>query len=173
MIKIITDSSADLPSEVIEKYNIKVVPLTVTIEGRDYLEGKDITPAEFFSEMGSDIEVLCMTISSGLSGTYQSACLAKEMSHENVTVFDTLAGSLGHGLQINRAAELIEQGYTMDKVIAELTEYRDNMNILVLLNTLEILSKVAVKQISRVTCQSIKHKSDFGKNRRWKSRYTG
>ena len=91
--------------------------------------------------MGSDTEVLCMTISSELSGTYQSACLAKEMSQKNVTVFDTLAGSLGHGLQIIRAVELIELGYSMEKIVADLTEYRDNMNILVLLNTLENIVK--------------------------------
>ena len=51
MIKIITDSSADLPNEVIEKYNIKVVPLTVTIGNQDYLEGKDYTGRIFFKNV--------------------------------------------------------------------------------------------------------------------------
>lgn len=165
MIKIITDSSADLPEELIKRYDITVVPLTVTIDGRDYLEKVDLTAEEFFTKMfasdilpktsqpspasfaetfakfGTDTELLCLTISSGLSGTYQSACLGKELSNANVTVFDTLAGSLGHGLQIIRAAELAEQGLSMDEIIENLAVYRENMNILVLLDTLENIVK--------------------------------
>ena len=165
MIKIISDSSADLPKELIEKYDITLVPLTVTIEGTDYLEKVDLTPQEFFTKMfstevlpktsqpspasfaeafsqfGPDTEILCFTISSGLSGTYQSACIGKELSNAKVTVFDTLAGSLGHGLQIIRAAELAKQGHTVEEIVANLTEYRENMNILVLLNTLENIVK--------------------------------
>jgi len=165
MIKIISDSSADLPKDLIEKYDISLVPLTIRIEGRDYLEKVDLTPQEFFAKMFSsealpktsqpspasfakafspfsaDTEVLCFTISSGLSGTYQSACMGKELSDAKVTVFDTLAGSLGHGLQVIRAAQLAQQGHTVEEIVADLTEYRENMNILVLLNTLENIVK--------------------------------
>jgi DegV family protein with EDD domain len=165
MIKIITDSSADLPTEIIEQYDITVVPLTVTIEEKNYLEKVDLTPEEFFTKMFStdnlpktsqpspasfaeaftkfdtDTELLCLTISSGLSGTYQSASIGKELSQAKVTIFDTLAGSLGHGLQIIRAAELAEQGYSIEEIITNLSDYRDNMNILVLLNTLENIVK--------------------------------
>ena len=45
----------------------------------------------------------------GLSGTYSSACMGRDMAEVNVTVFDTLAGSLGHGLQLIEAARLIEK----------------------------------------------------------------
>jgi DegV family protein with EDD domain len=165
MIKIITDSSADLPLELIKKYDIEMVPLTVSIGGQDFLEKVNLTPKEFFSKMlsstilpktsqpspaafaeafskySNDTDILCLTISSGLSGTYQSACIAKELSNANVTVFDTLAGSLGHGLQIIRAAELAEQGHSVESIIRNLTEYRDKMNILVLLDTLENIVK--------------------------------
>ena len=165
MIKIITDSSADLPHNIIEQYDITVVPLTVTIGEENYLEKVDLTSEEFFTKMFSidtlpktsqpspasfaeaftkfdnDTELLCLTISSGLSGTYQSASIGKELSQAKVTIFDTLAGSLGHGLQIIRAAELVEQGYSIDEIITNLSDYRDNMNILVLLNTLENIVK--------------------------------
>ncbi|PLS16991.1 DegV family protein [Bacillus sp. M6-12] len=165
MIKIITDSSADLPEELMKQYDITSVPLTVTVGGQDYAEKVDLSPKEFFTKMfstdelpktsqpspasfaeafskfGKDTELLCLTISSGLSGTYQSACLGKELSNTNVTVFDTLAGSLGHGLQIIRAAELAAQGYTMEEIVADLTQYREKMNILVLLDTLENIVK--------------------------------
>jgi len=165
MIRIITDSSADLPKEWIEKYKINVVPLIIQMDNGNFLEGIDLSPEEFFSKMfasvalpktsqpspaafadmfnrfGTDDQLLCLTISSGLSGTYQSACIGAELSNANVKVFDTLAGSLGHGLQVLRAAELAQQGYTMGDIIAELTDYRKNMNILVLLDTLENIVK--------------------------------
>ncbi|RHW34677.1 DegV family protein [Lysinibacillus yapensis] len=165
MIKIITDSSADLPDELIKKYDITVVPLTVTIDGKDFLETIDLTPKEFFYKMESaeelpktsqpspaafaqafssfdkDTDLLCFTISSGLSGTYQSACLGKELAESNAVIFDTLAGSLGHGLQIIKAAELIEEGRPLEEIIPELKIYREKMNILVLLNTLENIVK--------------------------------
>src|SRR3954462_832668 len=104
MIKIITDSSADLPKELIEQYDITVVPLTVTIGEETFLEKVDLTPKEFFTRMFSadalpktsqpspasfaeaftrfddDTDLLCLTISSGLSGTYQSACIGKELA---------------------------------------------------------------------------------------------
>jgi len=165
LIKIITDSSADLPNEMVEKYDITIVPLTVSIEGKDYLEKIDISPQEFFKKMFStnelpktsqpspasfaeayskfseDTELLVLTISSGLSGTYQSAILGKDLTDANVTVFDTLAGSVGHGLLIIKAAELANQGYTMEKIIEELLEYREKMNFLIVLNTLENIVK--------------------------------
>jgi len=165
MVKIITDSSADLPKEFIDKYNISVVPLTITLDGKEYLEDVDITSEEFFNKMfkskelpktsqpspakfgevfkklSGDEEMICFTISSGLSGSYQSACIGKEITGACVKVFDTLAGSLGHGLQVIKAAELSAQGIPADKIIEKLEECRKNMNILILLNTLENIVK--------------------------------
>ena len=165
VIKIVTDSSADLPNELLEKYKIIVVPMNVSIEGVDYREGVDITPKEFFKKMFASAElprtsqpspavfgeayskfpvnseILCLTISSGLSGTYQSAIIAKGLTKNKVTVFDTLAGSLGHGIQIIKAAELAESGHSMEEIVAILTKYRENMNIFILLDTLENIVK--------------------------------
>lgn len=166
MIKIITDSSADLPVKYIEQYDIDVIPITVTLDGKDYKEKVDISSEEFlekmfssnklpktsqpspatfvdsFSKYDKDIDILCLTVSSGLSGTYQSACIGKELANcSNVTIFDTLAASLGHGLQVIRAAELVKQGLSVEEIVKNLTEYRDNMNILVILNTLENIVK--------------------------------
>jgi len=165
MIKILTDSSSDLSKEILEKYDITVIPLKVNMEGNDYLEGIDLTPQEFFlklfssenlpktsqpspaafgetfSKFREDDELLCLTISSGLSGTYQSACMGKELSDANVTVFDTLAGSLAHGFQIIHAAELAQNGYSIEEIVTELEREREKMNILILLDTLENIVK--------------------------------
>lgn len=165
MLQIVTDSSCDLPKELINKFNIKVVPLTINIDDKIYKEGVDITPEGFYEKMAQSArlpktsqpppaafveafregsnhgQVICLTISSKLSGTYQSACLAQELSGVDVSVFDTLAGSLGHGLQILKACELAKAGCTAREVMAELHKYRDEMKILVLLNTLENIVK--------------------------------
>lgn len=165
MIQLITDSSADLPKELIDRYNIVVVPLTITIDGKDYLEGVDITPQEFFEKMSQSKElpktsqpspaafaetfknlskngdILCLTISSGLSGTYSSACMGRDMAEVNVTVFDTLAGSLGHGLQLIEAAKLIEKNCSMEEILDHLEDFRRNQNIFILLDTLENIVK--------------------------------
>lgn len=165
MIHLVTDSTSDLPKELIDKYKITVIPLTITIDGQDYLEGIDISPDEFISKMLSSKElpktsmpspgvfedtfrmlsengdVLCLTISSGLSGTYQSACLASENVNGNVRVIDTLAGSLGHGLQLIEAGELIKEGKSLDEIGNHLEKMKRQSKIYILLDTLENIVK--------------------------------
>jgi DegV family protein with EDD domain len=160
MTRIVTDSSCDLPRELIERHGITVVPMLVEIDGAEFHEGVDITPREFYAKMarstqlpktsqpspalfeekfrdlGADGPVLCITVSSKLSGTYQSACLAAKLSGADVTVFDTLTASLGHGMQILKACELIDAGRSVPEIVEALTTYSGEMNTLVLLNTL-------------------------------------
>lgn len=165
MLQLVADSSCDLSEELIKKHNIHIVPLEVRIDGESYRERIDITPQEFykkmalskdlpktsqptpaafaeiFKELSKSGPVLCITISSGLSGTYQSACMGKEMCGGNITIFDSLAGSLGHGLQLLKAAELAESGHTLDEIVCELNKYRSKRKILILLNTLDNIVK--------------------------------
>ncbi len=165
MIQIITDSAADLPDELVKKHGLRIVPLTVTIDGVEYREGIDITTEEFnkkmvssktlprtsqpaatsfasaFRELATKGELICITISSKLSGTYQSACLAREMSGCDVAVFDSQAATLGQGLQVIKAAELAQKGWSRNSIIEELKRYRNSMNIYILLYTLENIVK--------------------------------
>jgi DegV family protein with EDD domain len=165
MLQLVTDSSADLPKELLDKYNIHVVPLTINIDGKEYLEGIDLTPEEFHAKLNNAKElpktsqpspgafadlfkkledigpILCLTISSGLSGTYQSACIGRDLSGEAVTIFDTFAGSLAHGLQLIAARKLADEGLSVDKIVEYLKEYSKHSNILVLLDTLENIVK--------------------------------
>jgi DegV family protein with EDD domain len=165
MLHIVTDSSCDLPEDMIKRYNIHIVPLSVNIDGKVYRERIDLTPQQFyqkmalsrnlpktslpppasflevFKELSQTGPVLCITISSGLSGTYASALRAKEQSEKDITVFDSLAGSLGHGLQVIKAAEMAESGHSLPGILSELEKYRSKMNILILLNTLDNIVK--------------------------------
>ena len=168
MIHIVTDSSCDLPDDFLKKHNISIVPLTVRFDDdKEYRERIDITPEEFYKKMAASKtlpktaqpspacflkvfeeaaspgdEILCITISSKLSGTFQSANLAKKMTSIPVTVFDSLAASPGHALQIMRAVELRDSGHSIDEIVADLTHYRDNeMTIFIYLKSLENIVK--------------------------------
>lgn len=165
MLQVVTDSSCDLPGELIVKHGLRVVPLAVSVGDEVFLEGVDITPQTFYTKMAQTMKlpttsqpapaafaenfreladlgpVICLTISSKLSGTYQSACLGRELSGVEATIFDTLSGSLGHGLQVLRACELARAGCTVKEAEEELDRYRNEMKTLVLLNTLENIVK--------------------------------
>ena len=165
MIQLVTDSTSDLPKEIIDKYNITVVPLTINIDGVDYLEGIDITPLEFyekmsnakdlpktsmpspgvfaetFNELSKKGPVLCLTISAGLSGTYESACFAANNSQGDVRVINTVSGSLGHGIQLMEAGDLIKEGKTIYEIEDHLNTKKEDSRVLILLNTLENIVK--------------------------------
>src|SRR5690554_4404503 len=108
MIKIMADSTCDLSDDILKQYDISIAPLTVTMDGKTYLDRVDITADEFYSMMenlenppttgmpspasyldimkeavstGHD-EILCICMSSGTSGAYQSAVLAKDYFYE-------------------------------------------------------------------------------------------
>ncbi|MGY0373578.1 DegV family protein [Clostridium sp. JNZ J1-5] len=167
MLHIVTDSSCDLPKNILEENNIKVVPLTISIDGKDYKEGIDISAEEFhkkmltskelpktsqpspinfakaFEEFSEEDSILCMTISSGLSGTYQSASLGRDMckNKDNIFIFDTLAGSLGHGIQILKANKMSLEGKPVSTIIEELEKIKNETTIFILLDTLDNIVK--------------------------------
>lgn len=150
MIKIMADSTCDLSQDIIEKYNIGVAPLHITIEGKTYLDKIDLTSDEFFERLpnlkelpttgmpspqaylniieeaiteGYD-EFLCICMSSGTSGSYQSAVLAQKMFYEQhsgskikIHVVDSKSMSQGSGWLILKTAQLLEDGYTFEELI--------------------------------------------------------
>ncbi|KJR46720.1 DegV family protein [Desulfosporosinus sp. I2] len=166
MIQIISDSSADIPEPLLEKYHIHTVPLTIHVNGQEYAEGIDITPQEFYKEMAASPElpktsqptparyaqifselseqgkILCFTVSSKLSGSFGSANLGKELSgNSEVVVFDTEAASIGHGLQVIKAAAMAQSGFSIDEILSQMNQYRKEMKFLILLDTLENIVK--------------------------------
>ncbi|MCY6483156.1 DegV family protein [Clostridium aestuarii] len=134
-IKIITDSTCDLNREIIEKYDIEVLPLVVNFGEKSYLDGVDIEIHEFLRRIKEkDIfpntaqinphrfyqcykkyleegyRIVSIHISSKMSGTYQSACIAKEMLEtDDIVVIDSLNVTSGLGLLVIKAAQLKKQ----------------------------------------------------------------
>jgi DegV family protein with EDD domain len=141
-IKLITDSSCDLNKDIIEKYNIHVVPLNVHFGEDTYMDGeldkkefydrmstsKELpktscpSPEKFISSYEGDENVIVFTIASKLSGTYSTAILAKNMILEDnpnkkIAVIDTDTGSIAQGQYVVKAAKLIAEGKSFEEVV--------------------------------------------------------
>jgi DegV family protein with EDD domain len=144
-MQIVTDSGTDVnfTPEEMKKYNVHVVPLTVTLAGKSYREGIDIQPDDFYQlldETGTlpvtsqpaagefaalyrelaktDPEILSIHISSGLSGTADSARAGAAMVPEaNVSVVDTRTLSVPSGWQVEAAARALHAGWSREKVL--------------------------------------------------------
>lgn len=161
-MQIITDSSCDLPKEIIEENDIIVVPLNIEIDGHNYVDGVNLTHQEFYEKMAASQglpktsqpspqsfmdafkkaaqktgEILCIHLSSKLSGTMNGAMMVKEMMDKKIEVFDSLSGSIGLGMQVLKACEMRKEGASIEKIIEKLKEYRDEMKVVVYLETLE------------------------------------
>ncbi|WP_297133840.1 DegV family protein [Terrisporobacter sp.] len=166
MIKIICDSMSDLPLNILEKYDIDIIPLTVIFNGTEYLDGETLTKNEFYKMLretnimpktsqatyvqfksvfekydNPDTEVIYISGSSIASGTYQSATLAKSDEHDNVTLFDTRNLAIGSALFVIKACEMAEKGYSAKEIISTLEKFRDENEVEVIfsVDTLEYL----------------------------------
>ena len=162
MIKIICDSISNIPEEIIEKYDVEVLPLTVIFNDVEYIDGIDINNKEFYKmlresesmpktsqvtyaqfkevfEKYKDEQVLYIGASSSASGTYQSSVIAKNDGYENVYVFDTQNLSIGSALFVIKACEMRENGYTVEEIIDNLNSLKGTEEVLFSVDTLEYL----------------------------------
>ena len=163
MIKIICDSISDLPIEIIEKYNIDIVPLTVIFDNKEYLAGETLTTKEFykilrdtdimpktsqatyvqfksaFEKYDENTEIIYIAGSSTASGTYQSSMLAKNDGHDNVSIFDTLNLSIGSALFVIKACEMVENGCSIEEIILSLEKLKKDVEVVFSVDTLEYL----------------------------------
>lgn len=147
-IKIITDSTCDLNKEIIDKYNIEVLPLLVEIEGKTYRDGEDITLQEYLSKMNNSEEfpnttqviphrfeecykryldegykIVSIHLSSKMSGTYNSACIAKSiLETENIIVIDSYNVTSGLGILVLKACKLKEEGLDIFEIEDKIKE---------------------------------------------------
>lgn len=162
-VRIIVDSSTNVSEKYREK--IQFVPLTVRFGDREYLDGVEISKHQFY-EMLVESDVLpttsqatpaafaeylesvasagdsavVITLSSKLSGTYQSAVLAAE-DYPNIYVVDSQSVAIGTGVLAQYAVELAQQGMGAEEIAQELTQQREKVCVVALLDTLEYLKK--------------------------------
>ena len=162
---LVVDSSCDLPDDAIDRLGVVLVPVQVMDGARTYLDRIEIGPEEIYRRMRNDgsmfttsqpapaafieayrearsgaREVLCLSVSRGLSGTFTAAqAAANESGLDGITVFDSRSVSLGLGMLTIRARELSDRGWSTEQVVAELTRVRDRSGAFVVVDTFETL----------------------------------
>lgn len=167
MIRILVDSSSDYTNQELKELNMELVPITITIGGKSYRDGIDITKDELYNmllESGEfpmtsqpspqdflDIfedakekgdSLICLSLSSGLSGTFQSATLAKSMvEYDNIYLVDTLSATRAIRILAEYACKLRDENKDAATIAAELDNLKSRIVILAAVDTLEYLYK--------------------------------
>ena len=165
MVRIITDSAADFEPFELEKLNIACIPLKVLLDGSEYEENINLGKDQFFSLLAStgatpktsqpspqiliDLyedakkagdEAVYITLSSALSGTYQTAAMTcEDADSENCYVFDSLNATGGQRLLVEYAVRLRDEGKTAKEIITALESIRDKIVLFACIDTLEYL----------------------------------
>ena len=166
-IKIITDSTSDLSKDIVEKYNIEVLPLIVNFGEESYYDGVDMTfdkliakikegvefpttsqinPQRFYDCFKENIEdgykIIYIGIGSKFSGTYQSACIARDMlSSEDIVIIDSENVTSGLGILVIYAGKLMEQGMNLKEIEKEILECIPKVDNMLAFNSLVHLIK--------------------------------
>ena len=166
-ISVVTDSTADLPVALAQKYQVHIVPNLVIIDGQTLVDGKDISRDEFYQRLpamktppttgtassgvyqtlyqelldqGAD-QVVSIHTSSQLSGIYNAACIAAQEFPERVHVQDSQHLSMGVGFQVIAAAEAIARHASISEILSMLIEMRARMRLVAMLDTLEYIRR--------------------------------
>ncbi|MFS0576360.1 DegV family protein [Sporosarcina sp. 179-K 3D1 HS] len=165
-IHIVTDSTADLTEEDVEKHGIHVVPLTIQIDNRTYIDGVDIQPESFlrlmkeatqlpkssqpatgifkelYDELGKNGDaIISIHMTGGMSGTVKSAQAAAEMSSSDVIVIDSMFISHALTFQVLEAADMVSQGKSVEEIVDHLRGVRKKTSLFVVVDILDNLVK--------------------------------
>ncbi|MEX0787541.1 MAG: DegV family protein [Anaerolineales bacterium] len=166
-IGLVTDSTATIPQEWVQKYGIRVIPQAVIWEQKVLLDGVDITPDEFYERLKTasvmpttsqasvagfreafealvarNVPVLALVVSGKLSGTLQSAQQARALFPDaRIEVVDSEAAAMALGFQVLAAARSAEKGVAFDDVVAAAREAKNHTGVLFAVETLEYLHR--------------------------------
>ncbi|GAE36526.1 DegV family protein [Halalkalibacter akibai] len=167
-IKIVTDSTSDLSPEIIDQYGIEIIPLSISVKGKTYLDGVDITKKEFVNLLTSSEElpkssqpsvgyfeqtyrrllaepgvthVISIHLTEGMSGTVNSAQTGADLVGDQVTVINSKFISHAMSFQVIEAAEMAEKGHSVEEIVTRLQEIQANTSLYLMVDTLEYLAK--------------------------------
>jgi DegV family protein with EDD domain len=166
-IRIVADSTCDLSAELIEKYDIPVIPLSIIMEDKSYYDGVEITPDEIFTWanankttpktsavniayskeilkpfMDNGEDIIFFGISSKMSGTCSAInMIAMQEEYDRLFVIDSANLFTGIGLQIIRAIELAEKGLTAEEIVADIESNKANVRASFVIDTLTFLAR--------------------------------
>lgn len=179
-LKIICDSLADVPKNLVKLYDIEVIPLTIIINDIEYKDGQNLTNEEFYNlikecdeipktsqatyiqfkeifkkYLDQGKKILYISGSSKVTGTYQSAMITKNDLQGEIHIFDSLNLSYGCGAQVVTACEMNEQGKSIEDIVKKLEEIRDNILVLFAVDNLDYLKKGGRLSASKAAIGSI------------------
>jgi DegV family protein with EDD domain len=166
-IAIVTDSTADIPVEIIKRNNIHVVPNRVIIDGKDYADGIDITRQEFYERLplmesppttatassgtyqnlfaelfDQGIQhIISIHVSKKFSGVFNAASTGAQSFNDRMHVIDSEQVTLGLGYQVIAAAEAAMRGSSLEAVLERINNVRRRVRVIAMLDTLEYLHK--------------------------------
>lgn len=165
-IAIVTDSTADITPSRADELGITLIPLTVNFGMQQYLDGVEISSEEFYPMLAASNSlpttsqpspaefkavyeqllqdhdsIISIHISSGLSGTISSALTAKELVDGDIHIVDSESISLGIGLIVLEAVEMVQQGLPAAEIVTQLERIRKQTEVMFTLDTLEYLHK--------------------------------
>ncbi|MBE6067646.1 MAG: DegV family protein [Clostridium lundense] len=165
-IALITDTAADLHEDIIKKYNIEILPFRIIYRDREYKDKLEITPQEVYDNFKIEVptsslpsmqdtedlltklenegytHAIIITLSSGLSGIYNSVKLVSE-NHPNLNihVYDSCSISMGEGILAQKCGEMIAQGMSFADIVNEIPRIRDKVHLFFVVGTLEYLKR--------------------------------
>ncbi len=165
-IRIITDSGSDIRQETAAKWGITVLPLTVRFGDEEFLDDVTLSADELYRRMGeagelpktsqvppyeyekafaqaieNDDTVICITVSSGLSGCYQSAYLAAQNFGGKVSVVDSLSVCASQYVLVRYAEGLVRMGKTHEEIVQRLERNKKRLHVIAQVDTLEYAYK--------------------------------
>lgn len=165
-IALITDSTSDVDKEMIEKYNLKVLPLRIIYKDREYLDKVTITPKEVYDNLENEIpttslpsindmenlynelekegytHAIGVVISSNLSGTYNALKLVSE-NHPSIKsfIFDSRSLTIGEAAIVEECGELINEGKSFEEITQRIPQMKDKITVYYVVDTLKYLIK--------------------------------
>jgi DegV family protein with EDD domain len=165
-MKIVTDSTADLPRELVERYGIEIAPLTVQLGDRTFRDYFDLSPTEFYQmldeteefpttsqpsveefiriyeRLGKDEKILSIHISMDLSATPQSARIAaQQLSDRDITVIDSRFASVGLGVMVLEVAKAVESDADAEEVMELVESLKSSIKVYFSVESLDYLQK--------------------------------
>ncbi len=165
MIRFLVDTSSDYTVEEVKAKDMALVPLHITLGENDYRDAYDLTKDGFYELLTSNEEfpktsqptpqdfvdvfedaqekgdeLICILLSSRLSGTYQSATLAKSIvEYDNIHLIDSLGATHMIRIMADYGQELVKEGKTAEEIVAALEEMKSKIKVLAVVDTLEYL----------------------------------
>lgn len=167
MVKLIVDSTCDIPLQEAREMGVELIPMKVRFGEEEYLAGVNLSYEEFYEKLkkskvlphttqinqneyvniikpfldnGDEVFVMC--ISSGLSGTFNSLRMAKEeLNTDKLEIFDTQTVTIAYGALVNEAVRLIKEGATLKQLKKEMERLKNKVRILAIIDNVKYLVK--------------------------------